>query len=79
MSISVLEYLLVESKRANSIGIDVEACGCVLRHTHGLPCAHEIADYIRQDRPIPLELALLLSTSKYSNAEIDTFPRSSLN
>ncbi|XP_028073557.1 uncharacterized protein LOC114275753 [Camellia sinensis] len=54
VSISVLEYLLVESKSANSIGIDVEACGCVLRHTHGLPCAYEIADYIRQDRPIPL-------------------------
>ncbi|XP_028111262.1 uncharacterized protein LOC114309680 [Camellia sinensis] len=54
VSISTLEYLLVESKRANSIGIDVEACGCVLRHTNGLPCAHEIVDYIRQDRPIPL-------------------------
>ncbi|XP_028098948.1 uncharacterized protein LOC114298553 [Camellia sinensis] len=54
VSISALEYLLVESKRANSIGIDVEACGCVLRHTHGLPCAHEIANYIRQDRPMPL-------------------------
>ncbi|XP_028105524.1 uncharacterized protein LOC114304564 [Camellia sinensis] len=54
VSISALEYLLVESKRANSIGIDVEACGCVLCHTHGLPCGHEIADYIRQDRPIPL-------------------------
>ena len=54
VSISALEYLLVESKRANSIGIDVEACGCVLHHTHGLPCAHEITDYIRQDRPIPL-------------------------
>ncbi|XP_028070698.1 PKS-NRPS hybrid synthetase CHGG_01239-like [Camellia sinensis] len=54
VSISALEYLLVESKRANSIGIDVEACGCVLCHTHGLPCAHEIADYIRQDRSISL-------------------------
>ncbi|XP_028108653.1 uncharacterized protein LOC114307442 [Camellia sinensis] len=54
VSISALEYLLVESKRANSICIDVEAYGCVLRHTHGLPCAHEIADYIKQDRPIPL-------------------------
>ncbi|XP_028081232.1 uncharacterized protein LOC114282693 [Camellia sinensis] len=54
VSISALEYLLVESKRANSIGIDAEACGCVLRRTHDLPCAHEIADYIRQDRPIPL-------------------------
>ncbi|XP_028088466.1 uncharacterized protein LOC114289028 [Camellia sinensis] len=54
VSISALEYLHVESKRANSIGIDVEACGCVLRYTHGLPCAHKIADYIRQDCPIPL-------------------------
>ncbi|XP_028124362.1 uncharacterized protein LOC114321390 [Camellia sinensis] len=54
VSIFALEYLLVKSKRANSISIDAEACGCVLRHTHGLPCAHEIADYIRQDRPIPL-------------------------
>ncbi|XP_028105854.1 uncharacterized protein LOC114304908 [Camellia sinensis] len=54
VSISALEYLLVQSKRANFIPIDVEACRCVFRHTHGLPCAHEIADYIRQDRPIPL-------------------------
>ncbi|XP_028117454.1 uncharacterized protein LOC114315086 [Camellia sinensis] len=54
VSISTLEYLLVESKRANSISIDVKACGCILRHTRGLPCAHEIADYIRQDHPIPL-------------------------
>ncbi|XP_028126430.1 uncharacterized protein LOC114323155 [Camellia sinensis] len=42
------------SKRANSVGIDVAACGCVLRCTHGLPCAHEIADYMRQGRSIPL-------------------------
>ncbi|XP_028071453.1 uncharacterized protein LOC114273835 [Camellia sinensis] len=54
MSIFALEYLLVESKRANSISIHVEACGCVLHHTYGLPCAYEIADYIRQYRPIPL-------------------------
>ncbi|XP_028078306.1 uncharacterized protein LOC114280171 [Camellia sinensis] len=53
-SISALEYLLVESNRANSIGIDVETCGCVLCYTHGLPCAHEISNYIRQDRSIPL-------------------------
>ncbi|XP_028116210.1 uncharacterized protein LOC114313978 [Camellia sinensis] len=35
------------SKRANSIGIDAKACGCLLRHTHGLPCTHEIAYYIK--------------------------------
>ncbi|XP_028091889.1 uncharacterized protein LOC114292183 [Camellia sinensis] len=48
-----ISALLVESKRVNSIGIDVEACRCVLLYIHGLPCAHEIADYIRQDRHIP--------------------------
>ncbi|XP_028102309.1 PKS-NRPS hybrid synthetase CHGG_01239-like [Camellia sinensis] len=54
VSICALEYVLAESKRANSVGIDVTTCGCVLRRTHGLPCAHEIADYTRQGRPIPL-------------------------
>ncbi|XP_028099052.1 protein FAR1-RELATED SEQUENCE 5-like [Camellia sinensis] len=54
VSICALEYVLAESKRANSVGIDVITCGCVFRHTHGLPCAHEIADYTRQGRLIPL-------------------------
>ncbi|XP_028086371.1 uncharacterized protein LOC114287276 [Camellia sinensis] len=54
VSICALEYALAESKRANLVRIDVAACGCVLRHTHGLPCAHKIADYMRQGRPIPL-------------------------
>ncbi|XP_028067424.1 uncharacterized protein LOC114270176 [Camellia sinensis] len=54
VSICALEYVLAESKRANSVGIDVATCGCVLRRTHGLPCAQEIADYTRQGRPIPL-------------------------
>ncbi|XP_028103952.1 uncharacterized protein LOC114303000 [Camellia sinensis] len=50
----LLELQHIQSKRANSVGIDVAACGCVLRRTHGLPCVHEIADYMRQGRPIPL-------------------------
>ncbi|XP_028103953.1 uncharacterized protein LOC114303001 [Camellia sinensis] len=54
VSIYALEYVLAKSKRANSVGIDVAACGCVLRRTYGLPCVHEIADYMRQGRPIPL-------------------------
>ncbi|XP_028104604.1 uncharacterized protein LOC114303653 [Camellia sinensis] len=53
VSICALEHVLAESKRTNSVGIDVATCGCVLRRTHGLPCAHEIADYMRQGRPIP--------------------------
>ncbi|RWR74561.1 protein FAR1-RELATED SEQUENCE 2 isoform X2 [Cinnamomum micranthum f. kanehirae] len=55
ISISALEKILVETKRANSVGVDQDACGCVIRHTHGLPCAHEIAEYIKEDRPIPLD------------------------
>ncbi|XP_028057844.1 PKS-NRPS hybrid synthetase CHGG_01239-like [Camellia sinensis] len=58
VSICAFEYVLAESKRSNSVGIDVATCGCVLRRTHGLPCAHEIADYTRQGRPIPLSSIL---------------------
>ncbi|KAL7233195.1 hypothetical protein ACSBR1_016929 [Camellia fascicularis] len=54
VSITALEIILAESKRASSVGIDITACGCVVRRTHGLPCAHEIANYIRKNRPVPL-------------------------
>ncbi|XP_028122576.1 uncharacterized protein LOC114319718 [Camellia sinensis] len=54
VSITALEIILAESKRASSVGIDITACGCVVRHTHGFPCAHEIANYMRENRPIPL-------------------------
>ncbi|XP_058217526.1 putative protein FAR1-RELATED SEQUENCE 10 [Rhododendron vialii] len=37
----------VESKRQ---------CECSLRHTHGLPCAHEIAPYKMENIPLPIEL-----------------------
>lgn len=29
-------------------------CGCDVRRTHGLPCAHEIAEYVREGPPIPI-------------------------
>ncbi|KAL7208658.1 hypothetical protein ACSBR1_030404 [Camellia fascicularis] len=53
VSITVLEIILAESKRASSVGIDITACGCVVRRTHGLLCAHEIANYMRENWPIP--------------------------
>ncbi|CAL5372675.1 unnamed protein product [Camellia sinensis] len=56
ISIIALEIVLVESKRAEFTGIDSSACGCVIRHTHGLPCAHKIANYIRQDNTRQLEI-----------------------
>lgn len=53
--ITAFERILAETKRVGVVGVDSTACGCVLRHTHGLPCAHEIVEYIRQGHPIPLE------------------------
>ncbi|XP_028096200.1 uncharacterized protein LOC114296106 [Camellia sinensis] len=44
-----------KSKRANDVGIDASVCGYVVRQTHGLPCAHEIVDYIQQGHLIPLD------------------------
>ncbi|KAL7246197.1 hypothetical protein ACSBR2_001347 [Camellia fascicularis] len=49
VSITTLEIILAESKRASSVGIDITACGCVIRRTYGLPCAHEIANYMREN------------------------------
>ncbi|KAM7523915.1 hypothetical protein LguiA_013817 [Lonicera macranthoides] len=46
--------VLLEIKRSYKVGIDKNTCRCILRVTHGLPCAHEIADFSRQNRAIPL-------------------------
>ncbi|XP_057488525.1 protein FAR1-RELATED SEQUENCE 2-like [Actinidia eriantha] len=54
ISASALDMILVEMKRASFVGCDVVVCGCVFRRTYGLPCAHEIADYMRDGRSIPL-------------------------
>lgn len=54
VSRKALNLILIESKRSNTVGVDTGLCGCVLRKTHGLPCAHEIAEYLRDFRPISL-------------------------
>lgn len=54
VSINATNMVLDDSKRVNSVVLDASACGCALRHTHGIPCAHEIAMYKREGRPIPL-------------------------
>lgn len=56
VSVTALERILVEMKHVGVVGVDSTACGCVLRCTHGLLCAHEITKYIRYGRSIPLEL-----------------------
>jgi len=40
-----LTYIIEDFDRVRHVGIDSECCGCVLRHTHGLPCACELARY----------------------------------
>ncbi|XP_057250004.1 uncharacterized protein LOC104907220 [Beta vulgaris subsp. vulgaris] len=43
-----------EYKRANEVGVDGFVCGCYLRHTHGLPCAHEMKEM--EERNISIQL-----------------------
>ncbi|KAM7504300.1 hypothetical protein LguiB_003204 [Lonicera macranthoides] len=49
-----LNLILREIKRSYKVGIDKNTCRCILRVTYGLPCAHEIADFSRQNRAILL-------------------------
>lgn len=55
ISLHAMNTLWIESKRIGLVGVDVIACGCCIRRTHGLPCAREIAEYQRDNRPIPSE------------------------
>ncbi len=55
VSRTALQLIADECSRANYVGIDKSACGCLIRKTHGLPCACELAGYIRLFAPIPLE------------------------
>lgn len=50
-----LDYILGESKRMDYVGTNDNVCGCTLRKTHGLPCAHEMTTYKENGRPIPLD------------------------
>ena len=55
VSVSALKKIAEESRRINTIGMDTQACKCLLRETHGLLCAHELAGYVRSNVPIPLD------------------------
>ncbi|OVA14991.1 hypothetical protein BVC80_67g16 [Macleaya cordata] len=54
ISRSALNILLLEKKKGEQVGIEVAKCGCVLKRTHGIPCAHEVTQYKREGRGIPL-------------------------
>ncbi|KAK2634898.1 hypothetical protein Ddye_029690 [Dipteronia dyeriana] len=49
-----LDIILEESERVDTVDLDPSACECIVRHMHVCPCAHEIAEYKREGRPIPL-------------------------
>lgn len=55
VSTYAMDLLLEEQRRSTGIGNIRENCGCVLRSTHGLPCAHELATYYLERRLISLE------------------------
>ncbi|XP_024169252.1 uncharacterized protein LOC112175749 [Rosa chinensis] len=55
ISIYALNMIREQTKLANEIDDDHSECGYAIKRTHGLPCAHEIAKYKREGRPIPLE------------------------
>ncbi|OVA14298.1 hypothetical protein BVC80_9021g23 [Macleaya cordata] len=49
-----LELIQLELNRLEDVDIDVTSCMCMLRSTHGLPCAHELIQYANEGRPIRL-------------------------
>ena len=44
------------AKQYRADSVDVVSYGCVIRRTHQLPCAHEIAGYQRSDQSIPIDV-----------------------
>ena len=50
-----IEKIVDESKLVSTVRVDAEACKYLLRKTHGLPCAHELAEYDRANMPIPAD------------------------
>ncbi|KAL8535804.1 hypothetical protein ACS0TY_011443 [Phlomoides rotata] len=58
ISIQALRLILDEVERVgkNQGEISVEDCGCILRKTCGLPCAHELVEYVWEDKPIPIDV-----------------------
>ncbi|KAI3870443.1 hypothetical protein MKW92_029674 [Papaver armeniacum] len=55
VSHKALELVLLEVCRSENIDKEeYSSCGCSLRATHGLPCAHELMKYASEGKAIPL-------------------------
>ena len=48
----VLNQIAPEFERVNYVGIDSSRCGCIMRTTHDLPCAYELARYVVGSIPL---------------------------
>ena len=48
VSSHALDIIFKEYERAKVVGLLPENCGCQLRTSHGLPCAHEQAMYLHK-------------------------------
>jgi len=55
VSIAALNKIVEELKRSNIVDADDITCKYILRKTHGLPCAHELAEYDRVNMPVLLD------------------------
>ncbi|KAI4346232.1 hypothetical protein L6164_013301 [Bauhinia variegata] len=46
VSLATTRHMLKELKRAQSyVGTNKATCGCCMKSTHGLPCAHELGQW----------------------------------
>lgn len=54
VSIAALDKIHEAMECMGEGGVDPLLCGCVLRKTCGLPCAHEISEYVRLGKAIPV-------------------------
>lgn len=76
VSITALNIIFAKSKWVNSVGVDILACECNIRHTYGLPCAHDIAEYVKEGQPIPIacieSYQKKLDTMSISNKKISS-------
>ncbi|KAL8487372.1 hypothetical protein ACS0TY_023886 [Phlomoides rotata] len=56
VSIVALEKLFDEVKEIKKAEFDPSMCKHILRKVYGLPCAHELDEYVRTDKPIPINV-----------------------
>jgi histone-lysine N-methyltransferase SETD2 len=54
VSRQALDMIYRELDRSKKVGIDRDACGCILPVTHGLPCAYKLAEFSMYYKILPL-------------------------